>query len=227
MRVFVLVAVAGILAGVSTPVSAALAVSCGNPGSTVVTVTGAVAGAKVVLMGASHERPDVDRRLVRREWIGIANSSGTAVFDMDPANPGTVTVPAHSMWVAVDLSAGASASVVPPGSPNRHVQYQEPPTMRPSAGQSFISDERSLLALLVARKGTGGGAWVRTCGDGADGDGETPVGGVVPVNGIIKVLLSGLQPVGSSPTTPPATLATGDVVIGMDLYTLEYWILVI
>jgi hypothetical protein len=139
----------------------------------------------------------------------------------DDDGDGRVTItlpralPPHSVWVAVDLTNGTWVAGAPPGRPDRHVAFPEAAALLGTGTAATIEDRRELVAFMVARPGVG--AWARTCGDGAEGDADHAS------DGRLRATVAELRPVGGSGAAP-AALATGDVVVGMDLDTLEYWV---
>ena len=179
-------------------------------GDSAVTVSGATPGGQVAWVAASHERPRVHVSLVRREGI-LADDDGDGQVTIALGRP----VPAHSVWVAIDLATGQVASGAPPGRPDRRVAFPVAAGSPGLVGARTLSDRRELVAFLVARPGVG--AWVRTCGEGADGDSDGSP------DGSLTVAVAGLLPVGASGSAPQ-TLEPADVVVGLDLESLEYYV---
>jgi hypothetical protein len=170
-------------------------------------VAGASPNAAVAWIGVGRSHAGFTPQRLTLWQVVDADATGTARLEL--GRP----VPAESAFVAVDLTAGEMVVAAPPGTPLREVDL---PHQAVPAGLRTLEDRRSGLAVLWARPaadGTGT-AWGGAVSDGSDldGDGREDRG--------VEVQLDRLQPLGASPA-PPETLAEGDVLVGVDLETLE------
>jgi hypothetical protein len=170
-------------------------------------VSGVSSDAAVAWIGVGRSQSAFTPQRLTLWQVVDADATGTARLEL--GRP----VPAESAFVAVDLVAGEMAVAAPPDTPLREVDL---PHQAVPASLRTLEDRRSGLAVLWARPaadGTGA-AWGGAVSDGSDldGDGREDRG--------VEVLLDRLQPLGAGPS-PPETLTDGDVLVGVDLETLE------
>ena len=166
-------------------------------------------GAAVAWIGVAR---DLDGFMPHRLSVWqVTGADATGVARLELGQP----VPASATFVVVDLAAGEMALAAPPGTALREVGFPHqaiPATLR------TLNDARSNLAVLWARPAAdgSGAAWGGAVSDGGerDGDGREDHG--------VEVLLDRLEPLGASPV-PPETLAAGDVLVGIDLDTLDIY----
>ena len=169
--------------------------------------TGTTPGAAVAWIGVGRSHTAFTPQRLTLWQVVEADAAGMARLEL--GRP----VPVESTFVAVDLVTGEMALAAPPGTPLREVGL---PHQAVPASLRTLKDNRSGLAVLWARPaadGTGS-AWGGAVSDGSDldGDGREDRG--------VEVLLDRLQPLGAS-AAPPESLAEGDVLVGVDLETLE------
>lgn len=213
MRPSVILAAAGALA-------ASLAAGQGPPptpqprlsfGKEAVGVAGLSPGAEIVLFGATQS--------VAEDGIAEIRLYASIVKDVDRDGSEELAieggVPLHATWVAIDLSTGASTAAAPPGYPLRRVGWRGRGIHRGANGHDDIEDARPTGALLVARPGADGGAWLLEAGDNGDGDADRAS------NGHIRWDLSEMIPLGSTTAPPPEKLKAKDVVAVLDSRSLE------
>lgn len=142
--------------------------------------------------------------------VVTADAAGTARLEV------LTGVPTYSVWAAIDLGTGELALAAPAGTALHEVPF---PARALPATRRSLDDGRSGLYVLWARPvsvDTDGGAWAGVVldGSGRDGDGAQ--------NRRLQVLLDQLEPLGAS-GLPPAALAAGDAVVGIDPASLEIY----
>ena len=148
--------------------------------------------------------------VVRRDGILTdEDKNGTVTIKLDePVAPASV-------WVAFDLTTGASVIGAPGGHVERLRITDAADRVRPGAAGivDFLRDRHEVVEVLLVRPGQG--AWGLAVGDGgaSDGDGKN--------DGAIRLALASLRAVHST-SASLAELAPGDVLAVIDTQTLEY-----
>lgn len=173
-----------------------------------VSASGITPGGQAVLLYVAHERPKMYLRFVRREILLVdEDRDGTVAWrqDQPPSK--------HSVVAVVDLTTGAFAVQPHPDGPDRPRPFPDEVALAMREPVRDFKSRSTYVAMLVVRPGVG--AWLRTCADGdpSDAEGDTA--------GSLTVRVGSLAPLATSPTAPDQ-LQLGDVVIGIDLNSLEY-----
>lgn len=190
-----------------------LTVQSGESG---VEIEGGVPGATVVVFGISHRRSGIFPVTTRIDLLAVADAAGRAeVATRYPVEP-------MSVWFAVDLDSGALAVTVLPDLP---LEIEKPGRGLGNAA-SVLEDQRQFLHLLLVRPAPQGaapsageseaGAWGALIGDGGGRDRD----GVV--NGRLELSFLDLEPLLDGPPAPER-LAPGDVIVGVDSVTLQFY----
>jgi hypothetical protein len=175
-----------------------------------VAVSGVTPGGKVVWFGVAREISEHTATLVRRDRIvSDDDRDGSVRLDLDR------TVPLLSIWVAIDLTTGASAVATPEGFPLRRLELPSESIHRGGDGESdWVGDTRGFVEVQITRPGASGGAWGIAVGDGGESDDD----GLY--DGRLAASLAGLHAVESSPEAPQR-FSAGDVVIVLDPNRME------
>ena len=170
---------------------------------------GVTPGAPVAWIGVARDRDGFMPHRLSVWQVVDADATGVARLELGQPVPATAT------FVAVDLAAGEMAVAAPAGTLLREVAF---PHQAIPASLRRLDDARSNLAVLWARPATdgSGGAWGGAVSDGGGRDGDAVE------DHRVQVLLDLLEPLGTSPA-PPETLAAGDVLVGIDLDTLDIY----
>lgn len=177
-------------------------------GSAVI-ASGVSPGGTVAWFSIWREFPDAFLTVSRIDETSVDDDRDGAVrLEVDR------TVPQQSVWVAVDGATGAFAVAAPEGHTLRTGTFG-PGAIRVGPGGSgdfLLQDDRYLQVLLV-RPGTG--AWGGPVGDGgaSDEDGEA--------NGRIVFPLERLEPLGDSPPLLPPVFKPGDLLVAIDVDSLD------
>ena len=165
--------------------------------------SGLTPGGQVVWFGVARESAEGVATIVRRDRIDTADAQGGARFDLDR------DVPYKAIWVAIDLTTGTSAVATPANFPLVEVELPLSDLL-PGGADSTVADAiqsgRDLVEVLLLRPGVG--AWGLLAGRGGTNDEN---GG----DGPMRVSLTRLQPVGTSPASP-SRLAGNDLVVLID-----------
>lgn len=173
-------------------------------------VTGVTPGASVALFGLAHKTEDFHTRLERvLEVVDDADSDGAVQIIQS-----SLTIPT-SVWVAVDLSAGAFVSMagVPEFDP---APIATPQAQLNSTGTQAIGLrllDRSAVEALWIRPGVG--YWEVSAADGGAGEAIGDPDGVLDL---------ACQVFADNPehTDPPEGLRIKDVLVLVDPLTLEW-----
>lgn len=163
----------------------------------------------MLAMGVSHTPEAGGMVLARQDWVvADQDADGSVALQLGK-------VPELSVWAFVDLGAGAQALQAaaafeapleepwPGGSPVAYLAGDAP----------VVRVDGAIAELLWVRPGVG--AWKARAGDGADADAD----GVV--DGTILVSLSDFSAVGAAAVELPSSLASGDLLIRVELETLK------
>ncbi len=206
-RVFAATGILALLMGaLPTPASAQVTLVLGETG---VDASGMTAGGSVVLVCAAHVRPNVLIKPIRREVV-LVDTDRDGIVHWEFGGP----LPIHSVWGAVDLTTGHRAVAAHPQGPNSPMSLPDPNSAGGGALASSVAVRGGFVALLLVRPGRG--AWIGSCFDGASEDRE-------PENRrVVGVPVSTLQRLGAS-VEAPAQLQVGDVVLGFELDSLQYF----
>ncbi len=172
-----------------------------------VILTDVLPDASIAVVGVGRDHDGLMPRLLTLWDVVTADATGSARLDLE------LDVPAESTWVAVDLETGEISVAAADGVATREVDF--PSHAIPATLRTFDVG-RARLAILWVRPASGGtgAAWGGQVSDGGERDAD---GGE---NRSLQVALDHLTPLGTSPV-PPETLASGDVLVGIDPDTLE------
>lgn len=171
--------------------------------------TGVTAGAQVAWLSVWRDFPEASLRITRIvEVTEDEDRDGATDLELEAA------APHQSVWVAVDLTSGAIAVEAPEGYP------LQTPDFRPGAIQvghggsgDLLEQDRRFLLVLLVRPGVG--AWSEVVGDGGQNDVDDEG------NGRLTLAFESLQPLAESPPLQPAVLKPGDVLVSIDMDSLE------
>lgn len=178
-------------------------------GSAVV-VRGVTPGGSVVWFSVAREHPHWLTRVVRRDAV-LPDSDGDGVVRFELKEP----VPRRSIWTAVDLTTGAYATATPQDVARLEVHPAADSLRRSPLGVvEALQDARGFLEILLVRPGQG--AWAQSVGDGGASDSSG-----LP-DGRVQASFASMRPIESSKAAP-GQLAPGDVVIGVDPESLEFY----
>jgi len=162
----------------------------------------AIGGAKPhgrVAIYSIGQAKDVTEILVRNQAVVRADDNGNVTFP--------VQVPTfRSVWVIFDVTTGDYLVSSPPGYKMNRVS---PPAGSLGTGDG-IRNPRLIIDAFVARKGAG--AWA-----GRAADRKRSGSAAVPVSALVSLERDG--------PPPPQKLTVGDVVFGMDVTDMEFWVL--
>jgi hypothetical protein len=143
------------------------------------------------------------------EEIG-EDADGDGIVALELEQP----VPEQSVWVAVDLATSSIGLATPAGYPLRAVELG-PQAFRSGLGGAvhLLEQDKRYLKLLLVRREVG--AYRATVGDGgtADFDGRG--------NGRLTFPLDLFEPAGAADILHPPTLRAGDVLVAIDIDSLE------
>jgi len=177
-----------------------------------VVVDGLAPGAEAVLLGVGRGISGFLPYQVSFAELVTADAAGAVRLELERP------MPEVSVWVAVALADGAYTLAAPEGSELRQVAL--PARAIPASLARLEDARRSLQVLWVRPVGSPpaevSGGWTARVDDGSalDGDGGE--------NRRLAVVLDLLAPIGASPA-PPAKVAAGDVLVGVDVETLEVY----
>jgi hypothetical protein len=181
---------------------------------TAVLAEGLLPGARVVWFSVAREIHRSRVHLVRREAIvEDEDQQGQVRFQLDGP------VPVASVWVAVELATGAFSAATPEGMERREILLPEGALSAEVEGAAALADRREFLEALLVRPGAGPGvgAWGGTVGDGGASDaGE-------PTDERLLLALAALRPLEEGPSLDPAAFAPGDILVGVDTRTLQFY----
>lgn len=178
-------------------------------GTDQLTVSGITPGGQAVIMCVAHDQPRFYIRMLRRDtWLSDDDGDGIVMWKLDNK------VSPHSVFAVVDLASGAFAVKAHPDGPDSPIPFPDASALAASTPARELRSAGIYTALLLVRPGNG--AWLRTCADGDAGD------AAVDTPGTLVVRPSSLTPLGTSPAAPE-TVAAGDVVIGINMESLEYF----
>ncbi len=175
---------------------------------TAVVASGLTPGGDVVWFGVAREIAERTATIVRHQEIATDDDGdGSVTFDLGR------DVPFQSIWVAIDLTTGASAIAVPDGYPLREADLPVSEVRLGVGEADRIEDSRGYLDILVVRPGVG--AWSVTVGDGgpADADGA--------YDGHLAAATADMHDVSSGEPGPPDHLGPNDVVVVVDPNAME------
>jgi hypothetical protein len=172
-----------------------------------VVVSGMQPSGSVLLFGAAHERPGAYLRLVPvREVLADQDGDGIVTYELKPA------VPRFSVWLAVDLATGSTATASGEDVDPAVATIQPDRLLRDGPGLAALeipNGDSSIVALVRPRVG----AWTSRLEDGGIGDSDESA------DGAITASFQDLAVAGGGPQAPVAAL-TGDIVAVIDLRTL-------
>lgn len=170
-----------------------------------ITASGVTPGGKVVWFGVAREIAEHTATLVRRSRIVIDDDRDGAVrLDLDRP------VPFQSIWVAIDLTTGASAVATPEGYPLRRLELPVESLRSGEGKPDWLEDTRGHVEILLARPGTEGAAWGLAVGDGGNRDDDHAY------DGRLVASLASFNGIGPSPNEPPQLFSARDVVVVID-----------
>lgn len=180
--------------------------------ATAVTVTGAAPGARLALLGVGRLEGGYMPVQIRFSELLVADALGEARFESEHGTP------TWSVWAVADVASGEVTVAAPEGA---ELRWREvPPRALRSELDGLDNPRRFLEVLLVRPESTPGqgesGAWVRSFGDGGEGDGDGAA------DGNVRVAPSLLDPLGDAPAAPER-FAPGDLIVAVDPDTLEVW----
>ncbi len=191
-----------LLLGLSAGAAAEPLISFGEKS---LTASGITPGGKVVWFGVAREIAEHTATLVRRNRIVSDDDRDGAVrLDLDRK------VPYQSIWVAIDLTSGASAVATPEGYPLRRLELPVGSLRGEEGKPDWLEDTRGHVEILLARPGTEGAAWGLAVGDGGDRDDDRAY------DGRLVASLASFKGIGPSPPAPPQKYGPRDVVVVID-----------
>jgi hypothetical protein len=157
-------------------------------------------------------------RTVRRAERGLFDDDKDGQIRVDLDRP----VPPKFVAVAVELSSGGGLRygvLTPEGSPAREVALPATSLLEgPGNRLDGLEEKRSYIELFLARAGgdsSAPGAYTLTVGDGTDSD-------VSPASdGVVRTMVSDMEPVGASPPAPLA-YEKGDLLVLVAPEEMQY-----
>jgi len=177
-----------------------------------VVVEGLAAEAEAVLLGVGRGVAGFVPYQMSVAEVVAADDAGAARLELGEP------LPTISVWVAVALADGGYALAAPEGSEVRQVAL--PKRAIPASLARLEDTRRSLQVLWVRPAGdppsAGAGGWTARVVDGSGLDGDSAE------DRRLSVVLDLLEPLGTSPP-PRAPVISGDVLVGIDLDTLEVY----
>ncbi len=169
------------------------------------TASGITPGGKVVWFGVARQIAEHIATLVRRDRI-VSDDDRDGAVRLDLERP----VPYQSIWIAIDLTSGASAIAVPEGYPLRRLELPVESLRGEEGKPDWLEDTRLQVEILLARPGTSGAAWGASVGDGGDRDDDHAY------DGRLTASLASLRGLGQSPPEPPQKFSPRDVLVVID-----------
>jgi len=179
-----------------------------------IVITGAVASHPILLVGVAREPRGYINR-IQSYKARLVDNTGTGTVSY----PLNATLSFRSIWVAVDLVSGASASWHPNGYAVTAMQAPRDRLRRNAAGEmAQVSAPCALCQFVVIRPGAG--VWsemVASRGSFDDGNEE----------GSATVSLGRLTPDDKTSGPPPKAFQPGDVVVVLDSFRATYTLLTV
>jgi hypothetical protein len=177
-----------------------------------VVVSGIEPGARLALVGVGLATGGLLPGRIRFSELLVADALGEARLTSEH------DVPTWSVWAAVDVASGEVTVAAPEGG---ELRRREVPPRALRAELDGLDDPRRFLEVLVVRPPATpddgmSGAWVRSFGDGGEGDGDGAT------DGNVRVVPTLLEPLGDSPAAAER-FAPGDVIVAIDPDSLEVW----
>jgi hypothetical protein len=179
-------------------------------------VTGITPHGQVAVMSVMREvTGQLVSRMSRTEQL--LTDAGAGVVDFDLGR----TVPLRSIWTVVDLASGQYVIATPPGMQRLELPFATSIVKNtPSAdADDEIAETHFTLDMLWVRPGNGGGAWTARVADGGSTDQDDAN------NGSTKNSTSQFRPLGApdvAPNKPPKKFKTGDVLVMLDPFELNF-----
>jgi len=156
-------------------------------------------GGEAVLYWVSRYSDGLLPRTVRTAERGLFDDDKDGRIRVDLERP----VPPKFLAVAVELSSGGGLRygvLTPEGSPAREVALPATSLLEgPGNRLDGLEEKRSYIELFLARAGrdsSAPGFWTLTVGDGTLSD-QSP-----PSDGLVRTIVSDMEPVGASPPAP-------------------------
>jgi hypothetical protein len=177
-----------------------------SPETSKVAISGVTPGGFAAVLGVSRIYHDFLTTLVRSPKV-LSDDDADGRVELD------AEVTPNSVWIAVDLTTGATVAVAPPGGEvHDGAELQPVVEVQSSTSLRRLRAESKSLDLLVVRFGRG--VWFGIVCDGAAGDADETQDGLLRVDRSAFRRLAG-------PDDAPGSMTSSDLVVAVDPDTLR------